>query len=74
VEAETLACGTGAVASGILATVHGLAAPPVAVRTSGGERLTIHFHPGRKDFGEVYLEGDTSWSCDGRILEEAYRD
>ena len=73
VEAETLACGTGAVASGILAAVRGLASPPVAVRTRGGERLTIHFDPGRKDFGEVYLEGDTSWSCDGWILEEAYR-
>ena len=73
VEAETLACGTGAVASGILAAVHGLAAPPVAVRTSGGDRLTIHFEPMRKNFGEVYLEGDTSWSCDGWILEEAYR-
>jgi diaminopimelate epimerase len=73
VEAETLACGTGAVASGILAALHGLAAPPVPVRTSGGELLTIHFDAGRKDFGEVFLEGDTSWSCDGRILEEAYR-
>jgi diaminopimelate epimerase len=73
VEAETLACGTGAVACGILASVHGLVDPPVPVRTSGGEKLTIHFDPERKDFGEVYLEGDTSWSCDGRILEEAYR-
>jgi len=72
VEAETLACGTGAVASGILASVHGIADPPVPVRTRGGEKLTIHFDPERKDFGEVYLEGDTSWSCDGRILEEAY--
>jgi len=73
VEAETLACGTGAVASGILASVHGLVDPPVPVRTSGGEKLVIHFDPNRKDFGEVCLEGDTSWSCDGRILEEAYR-
>jgi diaminopimelate epimerase len=61
------------VASGILAALHGLAAPPVPVRTSGGELLTIHFDAGRNDFGEVFLEGDTSWSCDGRILEEAYR-
>jgi diaminopimelate epimerase len=73
VEGETLACGTGAVASGILAAVRGLVAPPVAVRTSGGEILTIHFDPKRKDFGEIFLEGDTSWSCDGRIFEEAYR-
>jgi len=73
VEGETLACGTGAVASGILAGVRGLVAPPVVVRTSGGEMLTVHFDPKRKDFGEVFLEGDTSWSCDGRIFEEAYR-
>ena len=73
VEGETLACGTGAVASAILATVRGLAAPPVSVRTSGGEILAVHFDPVRKDFGQVFLEGDTSWSCDGKILEEAYR-
>jgi diaminopimelate epimerase len=73
VEGETLACGTGAVASAILAAVRGVAEPPVSVRTSGGEMLTVHFDAGRKDFGEVYLEGDTSWSCDGRMFEEAYR-
>ena len=73
VEGETLACGTGAVASAILAAVRGLATPPVTVRTSGGETLVIHFDPTRIDFGEVFLEGDTSWSCDGKIFEEAYR-
>lgn len=73
VEGETLACGTGAVASGIIAAIHGLVRPPVRVRTTGGETLTIHFDPGREDFGEVFLEGETSWSCDGTILEEAYR-
>jgi diaminopimelate epimerase len=45
----------------------------VTVRTSGGETLVIHFDPKRKDFGEVFLEGDTSWSCDGKIFDEAYR-
>jgi len=73
VEGETLACGTGAVAAGILAAVRGVAAPPVPVRTRGGELLTIHFDAGKRDFGEVYLEGDTSWSCDGKLFEEAYR-
>jgi len=73
VEGETLACGTGAVAGAILAAARGLAEPPVTVRTSGGETLVIHFDPKRKDFGEVFLEGDTSWSCDGKIFEEAYR-
>jgi diaminopimelate epimerase len=73
VEGETLACGTGAVASGIIAAVRGLFEPPVAVRTRGGELLTIHFDAGRDDFGDVYLEGDTAWACDGTIFEEAYR-
>jgi len=73
VEGETLACGTGAVASAILAAVRGLAEAPVPVRTRGGEMLTIHFEAGKRDFGKVYLEGDTSWSCDGKIFEEAYR-
>ncbi len=73
VEGETLACGTGAVAAGLLAAAHGLVSPPVAVHTRGGEVLTIHFDAGRADFGDVYLEGDTSWSCDGVMTEEAYR-
>jgi diaminopimelate epimerase len=73
VEGETLACGTGAVACAILSAVHGLARPPVTVRTRGGEELLIHFEREERGFGEVYLEGDTSWSCDGVITEEAYR-
>ncbi len=73
VEGETLACGTGAVACGILSAVHGFVRPPVTVRTRGGENLVIHFDIGKKAFGEVSLEGDTSWSCDGVINEEAYR-
>jgi len=72
VEGETLACGTGAVACGILAAAHGGAAPPVTVHTRGGDPLTIHFDSKRKGFGEVYLEGDTLWSCDGVITAEAY--
>jgi len=71
-EGETLACGTGAVACGILAGAHGLAASPVIVHTRGGEPLTIHFDAKRKGFGDVFLEGDTSWSCDGVIATEAY--
>jgi diaminopimelate epimerase len=43
VEGETLACGTGAVASALISALLGQAKPPVTVITSGGEQLTIHF-------------------------------
>ncbi|WP_339136082.1 MAG: diaminopimelate epimerase [Candidatus Electrothrix sp. GW3-4] len=43
VEDETLACGTGAAASAIIAALLGQAASPVDITTSGGDRLTIMF-------------------------------
>ena len=43
VEGETMACGTGAVASALVAVLLEHANPPVTVITSGGEKLTIHF-------------------------------
>ena len=43
VESETLACGTGAVASALVVAFLEQAKPPVTVITSGGEELTIHF-------------------------------
>ncbi|MCL1925655.1 MAG: diaminopimelate epimerase [Syntrophorhabdaceae bacterium] len=72
VEGETLACGTGAVACALLAAAKGIAASPVTVRTSGGEILKAHFDSTAKDFGRVFLEGDTSWVFDGKLFEEAY--
>lgn len=41
VEAETLACGTGAVASAILLISWGLAQSPVTLETRSGSRLTV---------------------------------
>lgn len=43
VEDETLACGTGAAASAIIAALLGQATSPVNIITSGGDRLTILF-------------------------------
>lgn len=42
VEGETLACGTGAVATAILLTAWGLASSPVTIRTSSGRDLVVH--------------------------------
>lgn len=44
VEAETLACGSGAIASALWAAAGG-AASPVTVRTAGGDDLVVDFGP-----------------------------
>ncbi len=43
VEAETLACGTGSIASALVAAAKKLVSSPVEVLTQSGETLTIHF-------------------------------
>lgn len=62
VEAETLACGTGAVASAVAACSKGLVTPPVEVETSGGDVLRVH---GADGASELRLEGPTEVIYDG---------
>lgn len=57
VEGETLACGTGSVAAGIVAEeAYGLA-PPVSVRTRSGAVLGIRYTRGESGVSAVDLEG-----------------
>lgn len=72
VEDETLACGTGAVASTLITGALGLADSPVAVETTGGEVLYIYFQSKGIDFERVFLEGDTRLVYEGELWEEAY--
>lgn len=71
VEDETLACGTGSIASAIIASARGMVSPPVKVRTRGGEELIIHFHKDDQTFGEVWLEGSTSIVYQASLSDEA---
>lgn len=71
VEDETLACGTGAMASALVAAARGKVLSPVKVRTRGGDLLTIHFRHADGSFDEVWLEGNTSIVCRARLHEEA---
>ena len=71
VEDETLACGTGAVACALVASVHGMAGPPVKVKTRGGEELKIHFKRKGDSFEDVWLEGGTAIVYQARLHEEA---
>jgi len=67
VEDETLACGTGAVASALIAARLGQAVSPVTVHTRGGEALTVYFTPQGEAFTEIFLEGDALVSYQGEL-------
>ncbi|MBU1694536.1 MAG: diaminopimelate epimerase [Verrucomicrobia bacterium] len=57
VEAETLACGTGIVACGLLAGRLGKVRPPVSVLTAGGDRLEVNYTPTDDGATDVTLRG-----------------
>ncbi|MHB8110642.1 MAG: diaminopimelate epimerase [Syntrophorhabdaceae bacterium] len=65
VEGETYACGTGAVASGVILTEKSLVTSPVNIHTKGGEILKIYINE------EVYLEGDAKFIYKAQLHEEA---
>lgn len=57
VEEETLACGTGAVACALAASVLRGVDSPVTILTRSNERLTVRFTRNRQSFDAVELEG-----------------
>jgi diaminopimelate epimerase len=65
VEGETLACGTGAVASAVILAEKGLVKNPVNIQTRGGEVLKIYVDC------DVYLVGDAKIIYVGNLHEEA---
>ncbi len=74
VEAETMACGTGAVASAIFAAARGIASSPVTVTTTGGDTLTIVFDLQDDGSAEnVYLQGPAKIIYIGQLTEEAIK-
>lgn len=71
VEDETMACGTGAIASALMVSVWNGMGSPAAVETFGGEVLTIFFQRTGEKFSEVYLEGRAKVIYQGYLWEEA---
>lgn len=72
VEGETMACGTGAVASALIAVTIGLAQSPVRVTTSGGDELIIHLTKSvGGEIDQVFLEGPAKFIYDGQLQAEA---
>jgi diaminopimelate epimerase len=73
VEDETLACGTGVVASGLIAAFKGFVKSPVSIKTRGGEVLTVHFEIETGEAKKVFFEGDVHIIYEGEMWEEAYQ-
>jgi diaminopimelate epimerase len=72
VEDETMACGTGAVACGLLGGLLGLVEPPVEITTSGGDVLTIYFEiQDEQNISGVFLEGPARFIYEGILADEA---
>ncbi len=77
VEGETLACGTGCIASSLVAAARGRVASPVDVRTRGGEFLRVYFEmsggkrsPADFQFKEVCLEGEARIAYEADLWAE----
>jgi len=73
VENETLACGTGAIASALVASCKTDGASPVSLITRSGELLTIHFRKNNHVFTDVYLEGDARLIYTGELMPDAWQ-
>jgi diaminopimelate epimerase len=73
VEDETLACGTGSVASALIASLKGKVSSPVDVLVQSGETLRIYFEVTKSGFENVYLEGGAKVVYQGVLWEEAYK-
>ena len=72
VEDETLACGTGSIASAIVSCLKGEVDSPVSLRSTGGFVLTIHFDRVGKEIKNVHLEGDARIIYSGELMQDAW--
>lgn len=73
VEDETLACGTGAVASAIISACQLDMNSPIDVKTRSGAYLTIHFSATDGQFNDIYMEGDARVIYTGKLQPDAWK-
>jgi len=72
VEDETLACGTGSIASALIASLVGKAESPVTLIPQSRLNLMVHFQADGRSFTDVYLQGDARSVYEGKILPDAW--
>ncbi len=73
VEAETLACGTGAVAAAVCLAGRGLVRPPVRLLTRGGDVLRVRFQDPSNPLTIPFLHGPAQVVYEGDIEIGALR-
>jgi diaminopimelate epimerase len=67
VENETLACGTGSIASAVLASgIYGIA-PPVRIIARSGDTLNVNFKPEGNEITDVWLSGPVMYHFSGIV-------
>lgn len=73
VEAETLACGSGSLASALALAAAGRVEAPVTVETRSGEELVVRFRREGDEFLDLELEGPARVIYRAELSEEALR-
>ncbi len=72
VEDETLACGTGAAASAVIASLFFKTYPPVTLLTKGGDELVVNFKVERNNITNLSLSGPAKIIYTGNFLLNAF--
>ncbi|MGD9247058.1 MAG: diaminopimelate epimerase [Desulfobacteraceae bacterium] len=72
VEDETLACGTGIVASALTLALRKQERAPVTLETRSGNHLKVHFSKDAERFVDIYLEGDARIIYQGQMMPDAW--
>ena len=67
VEGETLACGTGVVASALISHALFQVASPISVKVQGGDMLEVSFRREGESFKEVFLKGPADFTFEGSM-------
>jgi diaminopimelate epimerase len=73
VENETLACGTGAIASALVIAYTGDLNSPVTIQTRSKNNLCIYFRKQDNRFSDIYLEGDARIIYRAELTQEAWK-
>lgn len=74
VEAETLSCGSGVVASALVAALRGHSELPVVCATKSGVDLTVNALAAGDLFRSITLSGDAREIFSGQLTEEAWKE